>query len=495
MRTPVVLVAGQGDTDSVTGALMRRPGTVVVEHRFDGHVVRRTTAMLRRDELMTAEAVLELAHGCVACTIRNDLLVYLRVLHRRSDVQRIVVHLAPWLEPEPICLAINHVRVRIGPGYVDGPAARDVAIAGVITCVDAGEWLTHALCDDELADGRTAAQVVVGQAEFGDVIMLSYPEAVTLAVLRRLAPRSRITVGAERIELALANLDDESRRGRSDDPHGPLLAGAPPLNPDGSVAMVEFHTRRPFHPQRLHDAIDQLLDGVIRSRGRLWLANRSDQAMWLESAGGGLRVSSAGKWVAAMSASEAAYIDPERRAFANLMWDDDFGDRHTSMTVLVCGAPAGDILDALRGALLTDAGVCRTGDLGALRRPVRRLARRSLQRRRARRHRRNAGARKRRGDMKPGIHPDYHPVVFQDATTGKLFLTRSTITSSRMVDWPTPDGVRTYPLVVVEVTSDSHPFWTGGRRILDTAGQVEKFHRRYGQRLSDGLKAADGDAS
>jgi large subunit ribosomal protein L31 len=42
--------------------------------------------------------------------------------------------------------------------------------------------------------------------------------------------------------------------------------------------------------------------------------------------------------------------------------------------------------------------------------------------------------------------------------------------------------VQRYPLVVVEVTSDSHPFWTGGRRILDTAGQVEKFHRRYGNR-------------
>ncbi|MGB8210730.1 MAG: type B 50S ribosomal protein L31 [Mycobacterium sp.] len=98
--------------------------------------------------------------------------------------------------------------------------------------------------------------------------------------------------------------------------------------------------------------------------------------------------------------------------------------------------------------------------------------------------------------MKPGIHPDYHPVVFQDATTGKLFLTRSTITSSRIVDWPTPDGARTYPLVVVEVSSDSHPFWTGARRILDTAGQVEKFYRRYGLFGSSatGREAADGEA-
>ncbi|WP_375488417.1 type B 50S ribosomal protein L31 [uncultured Mycobacterium sp.] len=84
--------------------------------------------------------------------------------------------------------------------------------------------------------------------------------------------------------------------------------------------------------------------------------------------------------------------------------------------------------------------------------------------------------------MKPDIHPDYHPVVLQDATTGAAFLTRSTITSSRTIEWETVDCVRTYPLVVVEVTSDSHPLWTGGRRIVDAAGQVEKFHRRYGRR-------------
>ena len=86
--------------------------------------------------------------------------------------------------------------------------------------------------------------------------------------------------------------------------------------------------------------------------------------------------------------------------------------------------------------------------------------------------------------MKPGVHPDYHPVVFHDATTGTLFLTRSTLTSSRTIEWETPTGVQTYPLVAVEVSSDSHPFWTGTRPTLDTAGRVEKFHRRYGQRVS-----------
>ena len=80
--------------------------------------------------------------------------------------------------------------------------------------------------------------------------------------------------------------------------------------------------------------------------------------------------------------------------------------------------------------------------------------------------------------MKPDIHPDYHPVVFKDATTGDAFLTRSTIRSERTIEFQGS----TYPLVVVDISSASHPFWTGSRRHIDTAGQVEKFRRRYGSR-------------
>ncbi|MEU4417803.1 type B 50S ribosomal protein L31 [Nocardia salmonicida] len=85
--------------------------------------------------------------------------------------------------------------------------------------------------------------------------------------------------------------------------------------------------------------------------------------------------------------------------------------------------------------------------------------------------------------MKPGIHPDYHPVVFEDASTGKQFLTRSTANSDRTIEWT--DG-NTYPLMTVDVTSDSHPFWTGTARNLDTQGRVEKFERKYGKRSRAG---------
>lgn len=83
--------------------------------------------------------------------------------------------------------------------------------------------------------------------------------------------------------------------------------------------------------------------------------------------------------------------------------------------------------------------------------------------------------------MRNSIHPDYHPVVFKDSSTGDTFLTRSTVASDRTIEW---DDGNTYPLVLVDISSYSHPYWTGARRILDSAGQVEKFYRRYGRRAS-----------
>ncbi len=194
MRTPpVLLVTGQGDTNAVARILLRQERTLVVRHDFDGHVVHRMLTNVCNGVPTHADYVLELEHGCISCTVRNDLLLLLRRLHRRADVDRIVVHLAPTSEPEPICWAINHVRTRLGPGYLDGPpAARDVEIVGVITCLDPSTWLCDALSDDELDDGRTAAQVAVGQTEFSDVVVAPRVDRTTVAALRRLAPRAWI---------------------------------------------------------------------------------------------------------------------------------------------------------------------------------------------------------------------------------------------------------------------------------------------------------------
>ena len=80
--------------------------------------------------------------------------------------------------------------------------------------------------------------------------------------------------------------------------------------------------------------------------------------------------------------------------------------------------------------------------------------------------------------MKADIHPQYRTVVFQDTSSDFSFLTRSTIQTSETVVWE--DG-ETYPLAKVEISSASHPFFTGKQKLVDTGGRVERFEKRYGK--------------
>lgn len=78
--------------------------------------------------------------------------------------------------------------------------------------------------------------------------------------------------------------------------------------------------------------------------------------------------------------------------------------------------------------------------------------------------------------MKADIHPAYREVVFHDVTSDFKFLTRSTLASKDTIKWE--DG-NEYPLLKVEISSASHPFYTGQNRVVDTAGRIDKFKKRY----------------
>lgn len=78
--------------------------------------------------------------------------------------------------------------------------------------------------------------------------------------------------------------------------------------------------------------------------------------------------------------------------------------------------------------------------------------------------------------MKSDIHPKYEAVIFRDLASGKKFLTRSTVTSEKTIEWE--DG-NIYPVIDVEISSESHPFYTGKQRIMDSAGRVERFNARF----------------
>lgn len=382
----VVLAGSAGlataGVDRAAAVLGMAPGTVVVRHdlaQLHEGIVHRTV----RTPTQETSAVLELAHGCVSCTLRMDLLPLLCTLARRDSIDRIVLALDPAFEAEAVCQAIEHAVVSGVHGRVDGPAGRDVRVHAVLTCLDAGAWLADATGDETLAerglaradDDRTVAQVAVGQVDFADAVialgavdahgtLLSDARAdrgKLAAVLARLAPGAPVDwvddpgeLTPARVETLLVRITAGSRRGRVFDAHAPLLRGTPPLTSDYGVVLMEFAAGRPFHPARLHEALDVLFDGVVTARGRLWLATQPDEVVWLESAGGGLRVGGAGRWLAGMSGDQLAEVDPERRAMAALRWDERFGDRDISLAILVHDADPAEIREALHWALVED---------------------------------------------------------------------------------------------------------------------------------------------
>ncbi|HSF86874.1 MAG TPA: type B 50S ribosomal protein L31 [Acidimicrobiia bacterium] len=94
--------------------------------------------------------------------------------------------------------------------------------------------------------------------------------------------------------------------------------------------------------------------------------------------------------------------------------------------------------------------------------------------------------------MKADLHPEYRYVVFQDTSSDFRFLTRSTIRTSETTEWE--DG-ETYPLAKVEISSQSHPFYTGKQILVDSGGRVERFRRRYAKvGVDTAAKAPAGEA-
>lgn len=330
--------------ERVTRAMCRFDDTAGVAHNLRAAGYGVVHRWLRRGGAERIESS-QVTPDDVSMLVRDDLSRLVSQMAVDPRVRRIVVPLDPALEPGPVCRELL--------GTVDEPTglASRVDVRGVLTVIDEATWLSDVtgsamLLDRGFAvacdDGRTVAQVAVGQAEAADAIVVSGRAGLSTAVrtglvLERLAPAARRR-RATTDEDAGWMLDDgpggASQARRRADVHGPLLRGEPPLYRDGGVGWLLFSSALPMHPGRLHDLVPQLLDGAVRARGRVWLAGRPDDVLWLESAGGGMRVERAGTWLVAAGDDGWAAVDAPRRAFAALRWHPRFGDRAQELAIL-----------------------------------------------------------------------------------------------------------------------------------------------------------------
>ncbi|WP_438861945.1 CobW family GTP-binding protein [Paractinoplanes abujensis] len=378
-RPHVTVLAGfsPAATDVVARSLLvTDPSLILITHDLAGivdGVVRRTVRTATR---VLEEDHTELVHGCVSCTLREDVVPTLVRTSRRHPGSDLVLALPPAVEPEAVA-AVCAVST------CDGIAVTDaVRLDSYVTVVDATTLIDDLTSTDDLRDrGRHAAgndrrgvaEVISRQIEFADTVVLwGTSQADVLerdhitALLHRLAPwatrvRADGSPAAGEADLAARLL----RTGRHD-PAVPGMAGRAlegypiglhdPVG-DHRVNAMLFHSRRPFHPQRLHDALDDLSGEALRGRGQLWIASQPGTAVSWESAGGDLMLGNLGRWLVSLPQQRWDEASDMRRLAADATWDPYYGDRATVLSFIGFDLDVDAMTALLESCLLTDAEI------------------------------------------------------------------------------------------------------------------------------------------
>ncbi|MGN9784594.1 CobW family GTP-binding protein [Nonomuraea sp. ZG12] len=326
MPTPVVLVAGlhgTARTVAVRQLLVRHPGSVAIHHDLREVTQDRVLRSIRDTTGVLDTAEVHLAHGCITCTVREDLLPQLVRLAATATL--LIVDLWDSVEPRSVAEAIDCDEAR-----------ETMRLTSVLTALDAealpdditrGELLREVGKLAATGDQRYLAEVLARQVEYATGLVLHGGDEDDHDLSRRVlthltqvtpihsvhdlppisGPALCAAELAERVDPATAQLPTDART--------------------EEIVTTVWHSRRPLHPARLFEAVDELVTESVRSRGRFWLATRPSRLLGWSAVAGIISVEDAGPWLAALPEAAWDLVSSARRLAADLDWDSEHGDR------------------------------------------------------------------------------------------------------------------------------------------------------------------------
>lgn len=257
----------------------------------------------------TEEKLVELTNGCICCTLREDLIESVARLAGERRFDYLLIESTGISEPMPVAASFSW---EFENGFSLSQVAR---LDTMVTVVDASTFLRELARGEALAardlgagvgDVRTIADLLVDQVEFADVILLNKTDVVSektnatvAAVLRRLNPTAKI-IPTDHSRIALSEvldtgLFDPELAAESPGWVEELANGHAPETEEYGISSVTFRARRPFHPQRLHAALE-MLHGLLRSKGFCWIASRPELVAIWSQAGPNLEIDPAQYW-------------------------------------------------------------------------------------------------------------------------------------------------------------------------------------------------------
>lgn len=377
-RLPVVVISGfvgAGKTTLVDRILSNPEGRRIAAIVNDGDFG--SDAKLMRGARLTHHRdVLELKNGCICCSLRQELAERVTSIASSQRFDYLLIEATGITEPLPVAASF----------FADdefGGALDDVVrVDAMITVVDAlnfpldfekGDTLRERRVALDPADDRAVADVLAEQVEFANVIVINKAELVTPQDLRRLEavlyqlnPKAKLVESTHGVVPMEALLDtylfDFEKASQASGWQRAIIGKKTPPEREFDLGSFVYRARRPFHPGRLWDVLQERMPGVIRAKGFFWLASRHNHAGIWSQAGHVFRDDLAGRWWASLPRDEWPE-EPVAREEIRRLHEEPYGDRRQELVFIGAGMDRATIEQRLDHCLLDDVEM-RLGQLG-----------------------------------------------------------------------------------------------------------------------------------
>ncbi|KIL40588.1 cobalamin biosynthesis protein CobW [Gordoniibacillus kamchatkensis] len=373
-KIPVTVLSGYlgaGKTTILNHVLNNRQGLKVAvivndlsEVNIDADLVKGGGGLSRTDEKLV-----EMSNGCICCTLREDLLREVERLAKEGRFDYVLIESTGVGEPVPVAQTFT---------YIDEEQGIDLSqycrLDCMVTVVDANRfWHDYAsgesLLDRQQAvgsdDTRDVVDLLISQIEFCDVLILNKCDKVDPdelneleQVLRKLQPRAKLIRTeygrinpAEILNTGLFNFEDASQSAgwiqEMEKGHHT------PETEEYGISSFVYERKRPFHPERLMAWMEDWPAEIVRAKGTVWLASRSDMAQSFSQAGPSIQFGPAGYWVAVLPEQEKQQTLLENPELA-AVWDPKFGDRINKIVFIGIDMDRPQLIASLDACLLTE---------------------------------------------------------------------------------------------------------------------------------------------
>ncbi|WP_027955560.1 GTP-binding protein [Halobacillus kuroshimensis] len=315
----------------------------------------------------TEEKLVELQNGCICCTLRDDLIKEVEKLSN-LDIDYIVIESTGISEPIPVAQSFTYEDEELGINL-----GNHCRLDTMVTVVDAnrfwddygsGENLLDRNQGADENDAREVIDLLIDQIEFANVILLNKIDLVEevnreelKAVIKQLNPHAKVvdtTYSQVPLhEVLNTGLFDFEQASQGAGWMKELNEEHVPESEEYGIGSFVYRRKRPFHPERWMNWLENWPEGIVRSKGFFWLASRNDTSGLLSQAGTSLAIQGVGDWIATYPEQEREEILKEEPELAE-RWDDKYGDRMTELVFIGIKMNKEEIIKGLDHCLLTD---------------------------------------------------------------------------------------------------------------------------------------------